>query len=931
MNKHYFLLIAILHFALVAHSQNFFKRADFILADEDTYSGVSLATADMNGDYIDDIIFTDGSRSIVIAYQNVNGEAYEMRRVFVTSDRIWSMAAGDVNNDGLNDLLVCNTSNCDLLINDQTSFIQQDLNVFHFSQASNMIDYNSDGVLDLFICNDDGPNKLFLAEEGNYVLTDVFDDTDGGTNDGSGNYGSTWTDIDRDGDMDLHIAKCRGGAMSSSDPRRINRLYINDGGVMTESAESYGLNIGDQTWAADFGDIDNDGDLDLYLVNHEAPNRLFINEEGGYVDRSDWLGDFNNGFGIQCLMVDINNDTYLDIMVTGTKNFIHINQGGTGFLLEEQSLAGNAAESFSWGDFNQDGYLDIAAGYARLFTTPSTKKDLIWLNNGGDNNYFKINLIGRQSNMNGIGAMVELHGPWGVQLREVRSGESYGISRTLSQYFGLGSHDAIDSVRILWPSGIVDVLHSPQINSYYIAKEDNCISPLEIIKVNGWQKLCGEEDITITTDNEENVQWNTGSFNHQLIIDQPSTVWANVSDDMSCDVKVVPAHRFVNFVADNKIFVRPRSSSCEGEIVTLEAPEGTEYRWEDNSQDRIREILTSGLFTVSYKDICGEDQTAMTDVQFQSSDVLVGVHDTISISGPATPSAVGDSVIWFEDPQGLIELGRGDTLNMIARDDTTVYASNGQIGVYDRASIVEFNTPEGEPAQQLNAKIFFDVKASTVIESIDVEAVSEGIRKIQIFNAEGILFFEREYDLEIGLNTIVFDLFIPESNGYYLTTDEDTNISVQGDVSPRLMFYHLDSHLPIMDDARVSVTNTSLGSDYYFYFINWKIYSESFCLSDPVPVSVEVEVVSDTDNLIPNNEIDVYPNPASSILNINFKSTLNLMEMTCHNALGQEVLHLSNMNTGKSYQIDVNSWSSGIYLIHIKDDRGRRYVHKMIR
>jgi hypothetical protein len=81
--------------------------------------------------------------------------------------------------------------------------------------------------------------------------------------DHSGNYGSVWSDINHDGNLDLVIAKCRQGVTNPLDPRRINQAWINDGnGNFTEQAVDRGIAIYQQSWTVDFGDVNNDGFFD---------------------------------------------------------------------------------------------------------------------------------------------------------------------------------------------------------------------------------------------------------------------------------------------------------------------------------------------------------------------------------------------------------------------------------------------------------------------------------------------------------------------------------------------------------------------------------------------------------------------------------------------------------------------------------------------
>ena len=144
--------------------------------------------------------------------------------------------------------------------------------------------------------------------------------------------------------------------------------------------------------------------------------------------------------------------------------------------------------SLAIGDLNHDGFLDIYSSYANAFNSPSNIQDRLWMNDGNSNNFFSVILEGTMSNINGIGARVELHGRWGQQIREVRSGEGYGIMNSFTQHFGIGTSNSISKLVVKWPSGVIDEIINPAINNCLaIIEGDNCIN-------------CGDcEDFVFTT------------------------------------------------------------------------------------------------------------------------------------------------------------------------------------------------------------------------------------------------------------------------------------------------------------------------------------------------------------------------------------------------------------------------------------------------
>ncbi|MEM9819885.1 MAG: GEVED domain-containing protein, partial [Bacteroidota bacterium] len=266
-----------------------------------------------------------------------------------------------------------------------------------------------------------------------------------------------------------YLSKCRQGVNSPTDPRRINLLFQNDGNNnFDEVGQAAGLRFGDQSWSADFADIDNDGDMDCFVLNHYTSSLLMLNNgDGTFSDVTASSGmsaaDLNL-FGIQAIFRDFDNDGFVDLLISGTEQRLFHNDGDGTFTRLANPFTNNAMESFAIGDLNSDGYLDIYAGYANLFNSPSSIDDVLLMNDGGSHHFCAVLLEGTASNRNGVGARLELHGAWGIQIREVRSGEGYGIMNSFRQHFGIGAATSISKIVVKWPSGIVDEWFAPAID-----------------------------------------------------------------------------------------------------------------------------------------------------------------------------------------------------------------------------------------------------------------------------------------------------------------------------------------------------------------------------------------------------------------------------------------------------------------------------------
>jgi hypothetical protein len=244
------------------------------------YSDHSEVGVDMNGDYLDDYVRVS-QNGIGIDYQN-SDQTFNSVWIPMSIQNIpdWSIAAGDLDKNGYNDLVLGNGSRVSFLFAnaDGTAYTLQDFPEYIFSQRSTMADIDNDGDLDVFVCHDVDLSHPY-RNDGNGTMT--LDQTLIETINAPGNYAAIWVDYDNDGDSDMYLTKCRGGA-SPGDPYRDNAMYTNDGtGVFTENAQDIGMRDNAQSWATVFEDFDNDGDFDAFIVNHDFQNRFMLNDGTG--------------------------------------------------------------------------------------------------------------------------------------------------------------------------------------------------------------------------------------------------------------------------------------------------------------------------------------------------------------------------------------------------------------------------------------------------------------------------------------------------------------------------------------------------------------------------------------------------------------------------------------------------------------------------
>ena len=922
--KNIYLTTLLLSASLLGYGQISFTNSNDRLPNPNAHSGVAIAVLDINGDGLDDIAHLDNGRHLFVEYQNNDNSGFTSQFITQVSDESqWAICAGDVDNNGIVDILTGGSYDDVKLMmanEDGTTFTTSTLpGPGLFVQATNLADINNDGYLDFFSCHDDAESRIWGNDgNGNLEMADHWIDmsTDP-PSDNSGNYGSIWTDIDNDGDLDLYIAKCRQGVNNPADPRRINALFINDNyNSYSEKADTANLKIGHQSWTADFQDVDNDGDMDCFITNHDAPSQLLINDGNGiFTDTTATSGINVLGLPVQGVMRDFDNDGFVDIVVAGSRHHLFRNNGDLTFTEVPNMFNSDDMESFAIGDLNHDGYLDIYGGYANIYTNPSNIADVLWLNDGGDHHFLTVNLVGTTSNRSGVGARLEIYGEWGMQIREVRAGESYGITNSLASHFGLGESTSVDSLIIRWPSGTIDKYLDLAGDQFLTIIENTCVSPAANVEVVGQTTICSGETVELSAPEGFNYIWSNGATDRTIAVGDEGAYSVTISDESSCfgvsqaiNVTVDPDETpSIEALGDTKF--------CQGGAVLLSASEASSYLWSSGGTGQTVEVTESGAYTVAVQGQCETFESEAIIVNVLSAPQPI-VEDIQIAEDSVVIQLTGNNLYWYDDPsEGLLVNTGDEAIIPIAGDTSFVYFVENRLLYPGNVYLAGMSAHEGTPysGNVYNGGLIFDCFSPFLLRSVTVITDTEGQRIIELQDADGNVLQTATINIPVGETVLDINFAIEPGTDYLLTTNTENNQMQFGYNSARLQRSSENVSFPYVIDDLLSIKDSNFGSNRYYYWFNWQVREPDFnCVSERVAVEV---VVVDTDDLFQSRTVQVHPNPTDALLRVNLPGVGEEVRLRLLNMNGQVVLQ--KVSRLQQPELDLSQLPAGTYWLEV--------------
>lgn len=478
--------------------------------------GAGGAFVDLDGDGWLDIVIVNGrdwtpragAASLHGLYRNNrNGTFTDVVKGSGLDQPAYGMgvAAGDVDNDGDDDLYITALEG-DRLYRNDGAFTFTNLTRAagivnaNFGTSAAFVDYDRDGRLDLFVANYvkwseaadkrcalDGRNKSYCTPEvypgvasklfrnlGAGRFADVSQKA-GVANPGAKSLGVGLLDYDGDGWVDLFVA-------NDTQP---NQLFHNNGnGTFTDTAVAAGVafsadGVARGAMGADAADYDRSGRPHLLVSNFQNQMlALYRNQGGGLFDDvapASPVGRVSMAtLGFGAFFFDYDLDGWIDVLatnghieesVTTVQPKVQFKQppllfrnAGKGRFEHASPTAGpdfampQAGRGAAYGDYDRDGDLDV------LFVNNHGPARLLRNDGGNHNNWISVRVSGAKANRSGIGAVVRVTSAQGTQWQMVHTGSSYCSQSDLAVTFGLGKDTVVTSIDVEWPGGAKDTV-----------------------------------------------------------------------------------------------------------------------------------------------------------------------------------------------------------------------------------------------------------------------------------------------------------------------------------------------------------------------------------------------------------------------------------------------------------------------------------------
>ncbi|MFN5296470.1 MAG: T9SS type A sorting domain-containing protein, partial [Flavobacteriales bacterium] len=535
-------------------------------------------------------------------------------------------------------------------------------------------------------------------------------------------------------------------------------------------------------------------------------------------------------------------------------------------------------------------------------------------------------LEGTISNKDAVGAIAESTGPFGTQIREVRAGESYGITNTFKCHFGIGNATSVSQVTIYWPSGLETVITNPAINTFHNVVESPCFLEAPAVVAIGSTQFCEGGSVTLQAANSGlTYEWSNGQTGQSITVSEAGNYFATASSAEGCIA--ITQGIAVTIVPNSPAVILPQGDThiCDNSSVVLTANQGVSYLWSNGLTSQSIEATEAGSYTVQVIGQCGESTSEPITVEVSVAPSAPSLTNVSILPGETATFTVtgGTNVQWYNSATSNTAIATGNSFTTPALSTTTSYwvedinLTPGDVAIGGKSE----QTLNNDGQYQTNSTYFllFDANEDVIINSVKVFADGAANRTISVVDAAGATVATGTFNIPDGESIVNLEFFVPAGTGYGLRL-VGNNPLLWRDKNLATPFDY-----PYEIGSLVTITNTNVsGADtdnYYYYFYDWNVQAPDFsCPSDRVEVQA---IVAGINELTGVTNMELYPNPASSDLTISYSSivsssmNIQLIDQTGRVVFSQSFFGGTGANV---HQLNVAELAAGIYQLQVVRD-----------
>ncbi len=369
------------------------------------------------------------------------------------------------------------------------------------------------------------------------------------------------------------------------------------------------------------------------------------------------------------------------------------------------------------------------------------------------------------------------------------------------------------------------------------------------------------------------------------------------------------------------------STICPGETTTLTANPGSSYQWSTGDTTQSIQVSAPGTYVVTVTSACGTATSQPVTISMTNTQPPVTTNDSVCFAGSGilTATASGD-IRWYDAPTGGNQVGSGPVfVTPYLTTTTTYYADNTEIfpGPVNFAPPHNNTFGNGSNHTDPSRYLIFDAHTDLILVSVKVYAQGSGDRIIQLRNSNNTVLISDTVFIPDGESRVTLNFNIPAGTNYRLGT---------GNIPPNLFRNNSGVQYPYEINGFVSITSSSAGSQYYYFFYDWEVKGlDMICTSARTPATLLVQNclgISETLNSLP---VSIFPNPSYGKFTLLFHTfTDEEFIITVTDLAGRTLLVKSAkpVHVGHQMELDLSTSGAGMHLLHIKAGE-KISIHKL--